>query len=140
MKSKQTGKLKIGKLALVMILTVGVFAALFAYKKRTTIYNKVSSIATTVTETIVSEPSYTGFGVQLMATRYLPQATRLMNDFARDGYSAFVLSADLRGSPIYKVRIGPYAHRAEALAIKDKLKRRYARNRHVKRSIVIYRP
>lgn len=138
MKNKQAGKA--GKMVLLMLFGFIVVAGYFMYKKKTTIYSKVTSIASRVTDTIISEPSYTGYGVQLMASRHKGQAIELMNDFARDGYSAFVLETYLRGRPIYKVRIGPYVHRPEALAIKDKLKRRYSRNRYVKKSIVIFRP
>ncbi len=138
MKRNQSGK--INKLLLVLIGLSVLLGGVYAYKKRNRIYNKVSTIATQVTETIVSEPSYTGYGVQLMATRDLKQAKQLMNDFARDGYSAFVVASQMRGRPIYKVRVGPYTHRPEALAIKDKLKRRYPKNRYVKSSLVIYKP
>jgi len=138
MMNKQTGKTS--KLMLMMIAAAIVLVGYFAFKKRVPIYNKVSSIATTVTETIISEPNYTGYGVQLMATRYKNQAVQLMHDFARDGYSVFVLSTDLRGRPIYKVRVGPYSYKSEAVAIKDKLKRRYPGNRYVKSSLVIYLP
>ena len=138
MKRNQSGK--INKLLLVLIGLSVLLGGVYAYKKRNRIYNKVSTIATQVTETIVSEPSYTGYGVQLMATRDLKQAKQLMNDFARDGYSAFVVASQMRGRPIYKVRVGPYTHRPEALAIKDKLKRRYPKNRYVKSSLVIFKP
>ncbi len=138
MMKKQNGKLS--KFTIAVIAGAVILLILYAFKKRAVIKNKVSSIATTVTETIISEPNYTGYGVQLMATRDLRQAKQLMYDFARDGYSAFVLSTELRGRPIYKVRIGPYSYKSEAVAIKDKLKRRYPHNRYVKRSIVIYLP
>jgi len=138
MMNKQIGK--ISKLMLMMIAAAVVLVGYIVFKKRNTIVNQVSSIATTVTETIISEPDYTGYGVQLMATRDITQAKQLMYDFARDGYSAFVLATELRGRPIYKVRVGPYKYKSEAVAIKDKLKRRYPRNRYVKSSIVIYLP
>ena len=140
MKHMQSGK--VSKLLLMLIAIAIMFGGFYAYKKRTNIINKVSSIATQVKETVISEPSYsyTGYSVQLMATWELKQAKLLMNDFAKDGYSAFVIEGQSRGRPIYKVRVGPYAYRPEALAIKDKLKRRYSRNRYVKSSIVIYLP
>ena len=138
MKKVQSGK--ISKLLIVLIAIIIVFGALYAYKQKNRIINQVSSMATRVTETIISEPSYTGYGVQLMATWELKQAKLLMNDFAKDGYSAFVLKGQMRGRAIYKVRIGPYAYRPEALAIKDKLKRRYPSNRYVRSSLVIYLP
>ncbi len=136
--SNQTGKTS--KRMLAMIAVAVIIVGYFAFKKRAPIMNTVSSIATTVTDTIISDPDYTGYAVQLMATRYKTQAVQLMNDFARDGYSAFVLATNLRGRPIYKVRVGPYSHKSEAVAIKDKLKRRYPKNRYAKSSIVIYLP
>lgn len=136
--SNQTGKTS--KSMLAMIAVAVLIVGYFAFKKRAPIMNTVSSFATTVTETIISDPDYTGYAVQLMATRYKTQAVQLMNDFARDGYSAFVLATNLRGQPIYKVRIGPYSYKSEAVAIKDKLKRRYSRNRYVRSSLVIYLP
>jgi len=138
MKKIQSGK--ISKLLIALIAIGTIFGLFYAYKQKNQIINQVSSITNRVTETIISEPSYTGYGVQLMASWELKQAEQLMNDFARDGYSAFVLRGQMRGRSIYKVRIGPYAYRSEALAIKDKLKRRYPKNRYVKSSIVIFLP
>lgn len=138
MKKSQAGK--VSKFILIILIFGILVGGLYAYKNRDRVYNKVTSITTRVTETIISEPSYTGYGVQLMATRDLKQAELLMNDFAKDGYSAFVVQGQMRGRSIYKVRVGPYAHKPEAQAIKDKLKRRYPKNRYVKSSLVIYRP
>lgn len=75
-----------------------------------------------------------------MATQQLEQAKALMNDFARDGYSAYVLASKNKGRTYYKVRLGPYSHRPEALAIQDKVVRRYPQNPYVKSSLVIYKP
>jgi len=84
--------------------------------------------------------NFSGYGVQLMATKQLDQAKSLMNDFARDGYSAFVLSSKAKGRTFYKVRLGPYSHKPEAVAVRDKVIRRYPSNPYVKSSLVIYKP
>jgi len=143
--SKQQGK--ISKFMLMLIVGGIAFGAYTAKKKG---MFKTSSIATSIPTSIASfksmvsmEPSndeYIGYGVQLMATRQLDQAKELMNDFASDGYSAFVLSSSAKGRTYYKVRLGPYAHRSEALAIKDKVVRRYPKSPYVKSSLVIYKP
>lgn len=141
MRNKQAGKTN--KLLLAVIAIGLLFGGFFVYKKRNQIINQVSSITTQITETVISDPepvTYSGYGIQLMATRQFNQAERVMYDFARDGYSAFIVQGQTRRGAIYKVRIGPYPHRSEAIAIKDKLKRRYARNRYVRKSIIIKRP
>lgn len=83
---------------------------------------------------------YTGYGIQLMATKQLDQAKTVMNDFARDGYSAFVVASKAKGRTLYKVRLGPYSYKPEAVAIQDKVVRRYPNNPYVKSSLVIYKP
>lgn len=103
----------------------------------------IASISTSVTRlfsSYTSDSDYSGYGIQLMATRQLGQAKSLMKDFAQDGYSAFVLSSKAKGRTIYKVRLGPYSHKPEAVAIKDKVIRRYPNNPFVKTSLVIYKP
>ncbi len=140
-KSKQAGG--ISKFMLMLIVGGIAFGAYTAKKKGII---KTSSIPTSVEsfKSMVSmkqsNNEYIGYGVQLMATRQLDQAKELMNDFASDGYSAFVLSSSGKGRTYYKVRLGPYAHRAEALAIKDKVVQRYPKSPYVKSSLVIYKP
>jgi len=104
-----------------------------------TISHSVSSIKSTLTSS-PSKDKYVGYGIQLMATKQLDQAKELMHDFANDGYSAFVLSSKGKGRAYYKVRLGPYAYRSEALAIKEKVVRRYPNSPYVKSSLVIYKP
>jgi len=84
--------------------------------------------------------NFQGYGIQLVATSQLDQAKNIMNDFARDGYSAYVLASNHQGRTFYKVRLGPYHHKPEAVAIKDKVIRRYPNNPYVKSSLVIYKP
>jgi len=81
---------------------------------------------------------FEGYGVQVVATTSLAEGKRVMNKFALDGYSAFIVETSQRGSPLYLVRLGPYS-RAEAMAINDKIKRRYKKSPYVKGSFVIYR-
>ena len=100
----------------------------------------ISSAATTINQTINPfSDDYSGYGVQIAASHYLDEAKDVMQKFADAGYSSFVVSSNIRGSMMYQVRLGPYPHRAEAKAIKDKVKRRFPRNRNVKQSFIVYR-
>ena len=138
---KQTGK--ISKLMLIILIGGISTGTYFAKKKGLVSVDKITTIASDVGNrftSFTSENEYTGYGVQLMATKQLDQAKSLMNDFALDGYSAFVLASQAKGRTLYKVRLGPYDHKPEALAIKDKVIRRYPNNPYVKTSLVIYKP
>ena len=138
---KQTGK--ISKLMLIILIGGISTGTYFANKKGLVSVDKITTMASDVGNrfaSFTSESEYTGYGVQLMATKQLDQAKSLMNDFAQDGYSAFVLASQAKGRTLYKVRLGPYDHKPEALAIKDKVIRRYPNNPYVKTSLVIYKP
>lgn len=138
--SKQTGG--VSKLMLMIIIGGIGYGAYFANKKGLINTDSISSITTSMKTSINNTFSgdFTGYGIQLMATRELEQATAVMNDFARDGYSAFVLESNTKGRSIYKVRLGPYSHKPEAVAVQDKVIRRYPSSPYVKSSLVIYRP
>ncbi len=136
---KQTGSV-LGKLVL-MIAVGGIgYGAYIANNKGLINVDKLSSFKNSISNKLSSKDDFKGYGVQLMATKQLDQAETLMNDFARDGYSAFVLASKSKGRTIYKVRLGPYNHKPEAIAIKDKVVRRYPQNPFVKTSLVIYKP
>ena len=137
--SKQTGSISILML-MVMIVGIG-YGSYFANKKGLITADSIKSMTASVASlknTFADD--FTGYGIQLMATTELEQAKLVMNDFARDGYSAFVLETNTKGRSIYKVRLGPYSHKPEAVAVQDKVVRRYPSNPYVKSSSVIYKP
>jgi len=137
--SQQTGSV-LGKLVL-MIAVGGIgYGAYIANNKGLISVNKLTSFKNSISNKLSSKDDFKGYGVQLMATKQRDQAEIVMNDFARDGYSAFVLASKSKGRMIYKVRLGPYNHKPEAIAIKDKVVRRYPQNPFVKTSLVIYKP
>ncbi len=143
--SKQTGG--ISKLMLMMIIGGIGYGAYIANKKGLITSNSLKTMTSTMGNSlgdsfsnIVSGNDYKGYGIQLMATKQLDQAKALMNDFARDGYSAFVLESNTKGRSIYKVRLGPYSYKPEAVAVQDKVIRRYPGSPYVKSSLVIYKP
>ena len=136
--SKQTGG--ISKLALIMIIGVVGYGGYIAKNKGLISVDKVTSLVSSVSSKLSANKNFSGYGVQLMATQQLDQAKTVMNDFARDGYSAFVVATQAKGRTLYKVRLGPYNHKPEAVAIQDKVVHRYPHNPYVKSSLVIYKP
>jgi len=115
----------------------------FAYLNNRGIISVPSSIshaATSINQTINPfSDSYSGYGVQISASYRLDDAKIVMQRFADAGYSSFVVSSSIGGGTMYQVRLGPYSQRAEARAIKDKIKRRFPSNRNVRKSFIVYR-
>ncbi len=100
----------------------------------------ISNAATSINETINPfSNDYSGYGVQISASHYLDDAKEVMNQFADAGYSAFVVSSEIRGSTVYQVRLGPYETREEANTIKNRIKRRFKRSKYVRKSFIVYR-
>ncbi len=147
MKIKTSQRGAISKLMLFII--IGTVAYGVYYAKRKGFINKaaIGTVSSTVSQyssklkrSFSGNTDFAGYGVQIMATTQLDQAKSVMEDFANDGYSAFVLANRKKGRTFYKVRLGPYANKPEAQAIKDKVKRRYPGSPYVKSSFVIYKP
>jgi len=130
----------INKLMLMFIIGGIGYSVYIAKQKGLITSGSISSITASISSKFASNGDYSGYGIQLMATSQLDQAKSLMNDFASDGYSAFVLASEAKGRTLYKVRLGPYTHKPEAVAVQDKVIRRYPSNPYVKSSLVIYRP
>jgi len=141
--SEQTGS--INKLLMILIIGGLGYSAFLAKNKGLISFDKAQTFVSDMSDKVsnklnASSDDFTGYGVQLVATKQLDQAKGIMNDFARDGYSAFVLASEAKGRMTYKVRLGPYSHKPEAVAIQDKVVRRYPNNPYVKSSLVIYKP
>ncbi len=125
----------------VLIIIVLIVLAALAYKyvrDKNFFGFTTSSITNPIQSINPFTDGYTGYGVQVVATSSLAEGKKVMNKFATDGYSAFIVETDQRGSPLYLVRLGPYS-RDEANAINDKIKRRYKRSPYVRDSFVVYR-
>ena len=141
--TEQTGS--INKLLLIFIVGGLGYGAYIAKNKGLISLSKAQTIASKISSKVLGSSkggsnNYSGYGVQIVATKQLNRAKGIMNDFARDGYSAFVVASEARGRTLYKVRLGPYSHKPEAVAIQDKVVRRYPNSPYVKSSLVIYKP
>lgn len=128
----------------ILIFLVGIVLLGLGYKylERNNFYGLSSKTITSPMKSIKSinpfKDDFSGFGVQVVATTSLTEAKKVMNKFAFDGYSSFIVQTSQRGNPLYLVRLGPYT-RAEAMAVNDKIKRRYKRSPYVRKSFVINR-
>ena len=137
MKNKQRGEIN-G--FMVVVIIIGMVYGISQLKSNNIGSDSIRKAGSFFSIKVNNDDGYKGYGLQLMATKQLAAAKSLMNDFAKDGYSAFVVATPTKGRTLYKVRLGPYSHKPEALAIKDKVVRRYPNNPYVKSSLVIYKP
>lgn len=129
-------------LVISLLIAAIAFLGLLYLKSRNIISvpTTISDVATSINQTVNPfSDDYSGYGVQITASHYLNDAKAVMQKFADAGYSGFVVSSQIRGSTMYQVRLGPYSHRAEAKAIKDKIKRRFPNNRNIRKSFIVYR-
>lgn len=120
----------IGFLGLLVLKSKGIIA----------VPTSIANVATSINETI--NPFATdksGYSIQISASHNLDDATKVMDRFAAEGYSTFIVSSEIRGRKMYQVRIGPYGEREEAKTIRNKIRRRFPHSRYVKRSFIVYR-
>ena len=125
----------------ILIFLVGIVLLVLGYKylERKNFYGLIPKTITSPIQNMNPfKDDFSGFGVQVVATSSLSEAKRVMNKFALDGYSSFIVQTNQRGNPLYLVRLGPYT-RAEAIAVNDKIKRRYKKSPYVRKSFVIFR-
>jgi hypothetical protein len=130
-----------GALKTILIVLVGLvlMGLVYKYLERKNFYGfSTKTITSPIQKINPFKDDFTGFGVQVVATTSLSEAKKVMNKFALDGYSSFIVQTSQRGSPLYLVRLGPYS-RAEAIAVNDKIKRRYKKSPYVRKSFVIFR-
>lgn len=80
-----------------------------------------------------------GYAIQLLATSSLTRANNLKNVMAGEGYPAYVTKTQQNGKTLYRVRIGQYKVKSEAVKDQLSMKRRYKKNTNVNRSAVVAR-
>lgn len=66
------------------------------------------------TSSVTTPPPGSGYIVQVTALRQRDEAQALAKRLGQKGYQAFVLDPQKGTTPLYRVRVGPYAQRAEA--------------------------
>lgn len=79
------------------------------------------------------------YSVQLLATSNLSKANNLKNVMEKEGYKAYVDSSKKGAGSLYRVRLGDFNGRADAVKKQADLKRRYQKNSSIQKSIVVRR-
>lgn len=80
-----------------------------------------------------------GYAIQLLATSSQSRANNLKNVMAGEGYPAYVTKTKQNGKTLFRVRIGQYTVKSEAVKVQSAMKRRYKKNTNVNRSAVVAR-
>lgn len=80
-----------------------------------------------------------GYAIQLLATSSQTRANNLKNVMAQEGYPTHVTKTIQNGKTLYRVRIGQYANKSQAVKAQAAMKRRYKKNTNVNRSAVVAR-
>ena len=78
----------------------------------------------------------TGYAIQLMASADKAKAEAVAKPLVAEGYKVAVAEVKVDGKTIYRVRIGGYPTKEEAVAAQAKLKARYTQNPDVQNSFV----
>jgi len=90
------------------------------------------------TETVTKQAK-NGYAIQLLATSSMERANNLKNVMAGEGYPTYVTKTKQNGKTLYRVRIGQYKIKSEAVKVQTAMKRRYKKNTNVNRSAVVAR-
>ena len=107
---------------------------LAATNKEKTVTEKVDADKTSTTASTGS--ATTGYAIQLMASADKAKAEVVAKPLMAEGYKVAVAEVKVDGKVIYRVRIGGYATKEEAVAAQAKLKARYTQNPDVQNSFV----
>jgi hypothetical protein len=77
-----------------------------------------------------------GYVIQVLATSDRTKADTIRQNIATDGYPAFIAHGVANGKPVYRVRIGTYKAKADAISVQNRMKVRYGQNQLVQNSFV----
>ena len=80
-----------------------------------------------------------GYAIQLLATSSVSRANNLKKVMSGEGYPTYVTKTKQNGKTLYRVRIGQYPVKSQAVKAQAAMKRRYKKNTNVTRSAVVAR-
>lgn len=103
----------------------------YNYQGSTSYTGEGAATTTTDYENYTNNSSQAGFVVQLIASISEEKARGIKETFIAEGYSAIQNRIDHNGQILYRVQIGPYTTRNEAIVVLNKMRRRYQRNPYV---------
>lgn len=98
---------------------------------------RVAAAKDTSTEAVTAAAAgRAGYVIQVLATGSRGKANGVKQSIAVDGYPAFITSASVNGKSVYRVRIGTYTAKRDAVAVQAQMKARYSKNQFVQNSFV----
>ncbi|WP_020559669.1 SPOR domain-containing protein [Thiofilum flexile] len=77
-----------------------------------------------------------GYVIQVLATADRTKADTIRQTIATDGYPAFIAQGVANGKRVYRVRIGTYKAKSDAVTVQSRMKARYGQNQLVQNSFV----
>lgn len=103
--------------------------------------HKISStkarIASTKTPAAVKSTGRNKYSVQLLATSSSGKANNLSSTMKKEGYATYVKASKKDSGSLYRVRLGNFSGRADAVKKQADLKRRYRKNPYIQSSVVV---
>lgn len=109
---------------------------LAAAKTETKPEAKVEKASTGTPATATAEEGTGKFAIQVMASADKAKADAVAKPLSTDGNTVAVAEGKVDGKTIYRVRIGSFDTREDAVAAQTKMKVRYAQNQYVQNSFV----
>ena len=77
------------------------------------------------------------YSVQLLATSNSNKANTLSSTMKKEGYATYVKASKKGSGNLYRVRLGHFSGRADAIKKQTDLKRRYRKNPYIQSSVVV---
>jgi cell division septation protein DedD len=94
-------------------------------------------IASTKTPVAAKSTGRNKYSVQLLATSSSGKANSLSSTMKKEGYSTYVKASKKGSGSLYRVRLGNFSGRADAIKKQADLKRRYRKNPYIQSSVVV---
>jgi len=94
-------------------------------------------IASTKTPVAAKSTGRNKYSVQLLATSNSSKANSLSSTMKKEGYSTYVKASKKGSGSLYRVRLGNFSGRADAVKKQADLKRRYRKNPYIQSSVVV---
>lgn len=97
-------------------------------------------VASTKASSVANKPSGRNkYSIQLFATSNINKANSLRNTMKKEGYDAYIKTSKKGAGSLYRVRLGNFSGKADAIKKQATLKRRYRKNTYVQDSLVVQR-
>ncbi len=98
---------------------------------------KITSTKARIASTTPVTTGRNKYSVQLLATSNSSKADSLSSTMEKEGYATYVKASKKGSGSLYRVRLGSFSGRADAVKKQADLKRRYRKNPYIQSSVVV---